>query len=105
MPTTDSKMELSDAPQPLQDVMESVARGETRVVVESSGRPVAAIVSADEYRRFAQYEAERAERDAAVSELSRAFADVPLDELEYQIKRSLDEVRAEARAQRAARSA
>ena len=50
--SAETTMKLSDTKQHLSQVINQVARGERRVVVEKSGLPVAAIISVDEYRRF-----------------------------------------------------
>jgi prevent-host-death family protein len=95
---TETTMKLTDAKQQLSQVINRVARGETRVVVEKSGLPVAAIIAAEEYRRFVAAEEEREARFEAISRISEAFADVPVDELERQATRALREARNRARA-------
>jgi prevent-host-death family protein len=92
----------------LGQLVERVAHGDTRVVVEKSGHPVVAIISADEYERFQILD----ERDQAVranffetfARYSDAFADVPDDELERELAKAQAEVRAELRAEREASS-
>lgn len=79
-----------------------VARGETRVVVEKSGLPVAAIISAGDYRCFLAAEAKREARFDAIDRISDAFADVPVEELERQVERALTEARTQRRAEMAA---
>lgn len=103
---TETVMKLTDTKQQLSQVINRVARGETRVVVEKSGLPVAVIISTDEYRQFKEREdelaARRAELHKLFSEFSAAFADVPDDELEREIAKAVDEARAELRAEREA---
>ena len=53
-------MKASDARQHFASVLNSVFRKETRVVVEKSGIPVAAIVSAEDLARLDQLDRERA---------------------------------------------
>ncbi len=96
---TETTMKLTDTKQHLSEVVNRVARGETRVVVEKSGLPVAAIISVDEYRRFVADEAQRAARFEAIGRISDAFADVPVDELERQVTRALNETRVRARSE------
>jgi prevent-host-death family protein len=91
---TEITMKLTDTKQHLSQVINRVARGETRVIVEKSGLPVAAIISADEYDRFRKHEAQREARFAAIGKISDAFADVPIDELEREVERALAAVRA-----------
>jgi prevent-host-death family protein len=99
---TETTMKLTDTKQHLSQVINRVARGETRVIVEKSGLPVAAIISAEEYQRFkiadAEIRAHRERLDAIFTRFSQAFADVPDDELERQVDRAVQEVRAEKRA-------
>lgn len=103
---TETTMKLTDTKQHLSEVVNRVARGEAHIVVEKSGLPVVAIISMDEYRRFKAEEAasaaRRAELGKLMTEISKAFADVPVDELERQVDRALQKVRAEMRAERQA---
>lgn len=98
---TETTMTLTDTKQQLSQVVNRVARGETRVVVEKSGLPVAAIISADEYRRFREAEAQREARFDAIGRISDAFAEVPVEELERQVARALTAARAQMRAEAA----
>jgi prevent-host-death family protein len=103
-PPAETTMKLTDTKQQFSQVVNRVARGEARVVVEKSGLPVAAIISAEEYRRFKDQE-RRAAREAlreAFTRLSEAFKDVPDDELERELAKAQAEVRAEMRAEREA---
>ena len=101
-PPTETTMKLTDTKQQLSQVVNRVARGETRVVVEKSGLPVAAIISAGDYRRFKAQEQETARSTLieAFSRISDAFKDVPDDDLERELARAQAEVRAELRAER-----
>lgn len=102
----ETTMKLTDAKQQLSRVVNRVARGETRVVVQKSGLPIVAIISAEEYRRFTAREqqdrAEREERFETLARFSDAFADVPDEELERELAKAQAEVRAELRAERGA---
>ncbi len=77
-----------------------MARRQTRILLEKSGVPVAAIVSADDLRRLDEMEARRQEQFEAIARISDAFADVPVDELERQVARAVAEARTELRAER-----
>ena len=96
---TETAMKLTDAKQQLSQVVNQVARGESRIVVEKSGLPVAAIISVEEYRRFkAQEQNDQARRAALFERLARfsdAFDDMPDDELEEELARAQAEMRSE----------
>ena len=95
-------MDVADAGQQFREVIDRVARREARILVEESGTPVAAIVSADDLQRLARLDAERDKMFEAMAEISRAFADVPVEELERQVALALSEARAQLRAEREA---
>ena len=89
----ETRMKLTDTKQQLSQVVNRVAQGESRVVVEKSGLAVVAIISAEEYRRFLRMEAEREARFEAMGRISDAFANVPLDELDTEVARAISNVR------------
>ncbi len=89
-------MKASDARQHFASVLNRVFRKETRVVVEKSGIPVAAIVSADDLKRLDRLERERAERFGVIDEIRSAFAGVPDEEIERETDRILDSNQEEA---------
>ena len=83
-------------------IINKVARRQARVIVEKSGIPVAAIVSAQDLERLNQLEQQRAERFKVVDETRAAFKDVPDEEIEREVAKAIAQVRAENR-QRAQR--
>jgi prevent-host-death family protein len=97
-PTTQT-MKISDVKQQLNRLVNQIYRREARIIVEKSGIPVAALVSADDLRRLDRLDQERAERFKVLDEIGAAFKDVPPDELEREVSRALAEVRAERRAE------
>ncbi len=80
-------MKISDVKNALSSVVNKVYRNETRVLVEKSGIPVAAIISADDLKRFAQLEREREQRFAVIDRAREAFAGVPAEEIEAETDR------------------
>ncbi len=93
-------MNVTDARQHFSEVLTKVFRGQSRVVVEKSGIPVAAIISTADLERLRRYDEQRVERFRALAETSRAFNDVPLEELEEQVAKALASVRARKRDER-----
>jgi prevent-host-death family protein len=91
-------IQASEARQQWSQLLNKVFRGEMRVLVEKSGIPVAAIISAEDLKRLKQLEAERAERFAILDEIQEAFKDVPTAELEREVAKAIHEVREEGRA-------
>jgi prevent-host-death family protein len=97
-PTTQT-VQLSEVTRQLTRLVDQVSHGQNRIVVERDGVPVAAFVSVQDLARLEHDEQERAERFRILDEIGAAFADVPADELEAEVARALDEVRAERRAE------
>ena len=92
-------VKASEARRQWSGILNRVFRKETRVIVEKSGIPVAAIVSADDLERLNQFEAQREERFTALEETGRAFKDVPVDELEQEVAKAIASVRRKRHAQ------
>jgi prevent-host-death family protein len=83
----------STARQELSKLLNKVFREDTRIVVEKSGIPVAAIISASDLKRFDQLEQERAERFRILDEVKAAFRDIPDTEIEKEADQALAHVR------------
>ena len=79
-------------------VINRVARKQARVLIEKSGIPVAGIVSAGDLRRLDQLDEERAEQFSIIDEMRAAFRDVPDEEIEREVARTIAGIRAERRA-------
>jgi prevent-host-death family protein len=95
-------MKATEARQQFSQLLNQVFRRETRVVVEKSGIPVAAIISATDLERLNQLEAQRAERFKALDATREAFRDVPDDELEAEVAKAVASARRKLRKERAA---
>ena len=91
-------MKISEVKNTLSSVVNRVYRKETRVLVEKSGIPVAALVSADDLSRLQQLDREWDKTTQAIARFSQAFADIPVPELEA----TIDDIIAENRAKDAA---
>jgi len=94
-------LSASAARQQWSALLNKVFRKEARVLVEKSGIPVAAIVSAEDLERLARLEEERRQDFAIIDELRAAFQDVPDEELEQEVNRAFQEARERARRRQA----
>jgi prevent-host-death family protein len=94
----------TEARQQLPQLVNTVHRNESRVIIEKSGIPVAALVSASDLERLARFEADWERDFAIVDEIREAFKDVSPDELEREVAKALAEVRAEMRAEKEMRA-
>jgi prevent-host-death family protein len=92
-------IKASVARQQFSQLLNAVFRGESRVVVEKSGIPVAAIIPAKDLDLLARLEAERAEQFKILDVIGEAFKDVPPEEIEREVKRAITQVRREKRQQ------
>jgi prevent-host-death family protein len=90
-------IKASEARQHFSQLLNEVFRRESRVVVEKSGIPVAAIISAQDFKRLARLEAERNRDFAILDEMREAFKDVPAEEIEREVARAINQVRKENR--------
>ena len=84
----------------LSDLVNQVFRRESRVIIEKSGIPVAALVSAEDAARLEEFDRQREEDLAVLDEIQAKFADVPVDEHEREVARAVKEARARLRANR-----
>ena len=83
----------SDARQNFSQLLNRVFRGETRILVEKSGLPVAAIVSADDLQRLADFDAKRVEQAGLFKRMRAAFSDVPEEQIATDVSRVIADVR------------
>lgn len=93
---------VSQARQEFSQLLNKVFRRETRVIVEKSGIPVAAIVSADDLQALQRFEEQRVKAFTVIDEMRAAFADVPDDELEREVNRAFQQARERARGRQGA---
>lgn len=103
VPTTQT-IKASDARQRFSELINKVFRRETRVIVEKSGIPVAAIISAQDLELLKRLEAEHEREFAILKEIGEAFRDVAPEEIEREVSRAIAEARAENRRLRRAKA-
>ena len=92
-------LKASDARAHWSELLNQVFKGESRILVEKSGIPVAAIISAADLKNLARMEAQREEQFKALDRTRAAFADVPDEEMEQEIERAITEARQRRREQ------
>lgn len=92
-------MKSSEVRQQWSQLLNNVFRNQTRVVVEKSGIPIAAVISTEELKRFIQLEEQRKKRFKALDRMREAFKGVPVKKLEQEVNKAVTEVRLEKRKQ------
>jgi prevent-host-death family protein len=103
-PTTQT-MTISEVKTAFSRLVTEVYRTKTRILVEKTGTPVAALVSVEDLERLQQCDRDREENFRAIERFSQAFADVPVQEAEAEIARIIAEIRQEDDAEAVRRSA
>jgi len=81
--------------QNLTDVIQTIKEEKAVYVIETFGRPQAAIVNLDQYRQFQQYQAERAEFFQRLDEIATENASQNTDLDEEEILALIEEAREE----------
>lgn len=99
-PTDPEIMSASDVRQNFGSVVNRVARGEGRVLIEKHGTPAVGIVSIEDIRRLRQMDAVTSRRKRMLEEMRAPFEDVPAEELLREAENAVAEVRAERIAER-----
>lgn len=93
-------MSASDVRQHFGSVVNRVARGEGRVVIEKHGSPAAGIVPIADIRRLRQMDEATAHRKRMLGAMREPFRDVPTEDLVREAEAAVAEVRAERIAER-----
>lgn len=93
-------MSASDVRQHFGDVVNRVARGEGRVIVEKNGAPAVGVVSMEDVRRLRNHDRVTEGRRKFLAEFREPFKDIPDEELETEIAKALAEVKKERRQER-----
>lgn len=90
-------MKASEVRQHWSQLLNKVFKDQTRVVVEKSGIPVAAVISAEDLDRFKRLEEQRERNFAILDEIGEKFKDVSSQEIEQEVSKALRKLRAENR--------
>lgn len=88
-------LKTSDVRSNLSQLLNRVFRGETDVIVEKSGIPVAAIVSTQDYEKLQQIKKARERDFAVISEIRTAFSNQKPEEIEKKVNDAILQVRKE----------
>ena len=88
-------LKASDVRSNWSQLLKQVFLGETEVIVEKSGIPVAAIVSAQDYQKLQQIKQARERGFAVINKMRAAFSDQTDKEIEKNVKEAVKEVRKE----------
>jgi prevent-host-death family protein len=86
-------LNITTARSQLSELVNRVFSRETRVIIQKSGIPVAAIVSAEDAARLEEFERQRGEDFAFFEAIQAKFADVPVDEHEREVARAVRQAR------------
>lgn len=97
-------MKAMDARAQWSRILNQVYKRETRVVVEKSGIPVAAVVSMRDFQQLQFLEEQRRNALDVLRRSRQAFQDVSPEELQREIEAALREVRQDMAAERDAAS-
>ena len=90
-------LKSSDVRSNWSQLLNKVFKEQTRVIVEKSGIPIAAVISAEDLARLTRLEEERNERFKVIDRMRAAFKDIPDDEIEHQVDKAVAEVRVSKR--------
>ena len=90
-------MKASEVRQQWSQLLNQVFTDKRRIVVEKSGIPVAAVISAGDLERLTRLEEQRERNFAILDEIGEKFKDVPVQEIEKEVSKALKQVRAENR--------
>lgn len=89
-------LKASETRQQWSQVLNKVYRGESRILVEKSGIPVAAIISPDDLERFTRYEDDQRRQFGVLDRMRDAFQEVPPEEIERETVRAVQQARSES---------
>lgn len=90
-------LNASDVRSNWSQLLNKVFRNQTRVIVEKSGIPVAAVISAEDLSRLTRLEEQRKKRFQAIDRMREAFKDIPAEEIEREVNKAIKQVRIENR--------
>jgi prevent-host-death family protein len=90
-------LKASEARQQFSELLNQVFKGETRVLVEKSGIPVAAIVSATDLNKLQQLESQQFQRFKLLERLRAGFADLSEEQIQRKVTEIIEKQRQQER--------
>ena len=96
------KLSTSEASRALPELVQKISRRETRVLLEEKGKPVAAIISAEDLEHLTEFEVQRTERFRAIAASWEAFKDVNPKGVEAEVSKAVANARRTLRRERRA---
>ncbi len=99
-PVTETKS-VSEARRTFSETLNRVYRGETRVVIEKNGIPVGVLVAPRDLSDIDEMQRRREELGAALDASRAAFRGIPVDEIEREVEKAVEEVEARRRQRKA----
>ncbi len=88
-------LKASDVRSNWSQLLNQVFVDQTRIIVEKSGIPVAAVISAQDLARLTQLEEQRKEGFKALDSIREAFKDISPEKIEQEVANALKQVRTE----------
>ena len=86
-------LKASDVRQRWKEVVNEVARNQTRVIVEKSGIPVVGVVSSRDLEWLQERDRYLAELRETMDEMRQGFRDVPQEEFNREVERAVQDSR------------
>jgi PHD/YefM family antitoxin component YafN of YafNO toxin-antitoxin module len=93
---------ISEVETELPRLIEAVARGDTRILIQRGAAPVAALIGTGDLERLRRMDEEDREAWDILEAMRAPFRDVPPEEIEREVAQAIAEIRAERLAQREA---
>jgi prevent-host-death family protein len=88
---------VSEARRTFSETLNRVYRGETRVMIEKNGIPVGVLVSPRDLSDIEEMQRRREDLRSALKKTRAAFDGVPIEEIDREVEKAIEEVEAQRR--------
>jgi hypothetical protein len=95
LPAPTARMDVAGVPADLNRLVDEIAEQELRLILESDGAPIAAVIPLADLRRLLRLDERDREARATVEAMREAFRDVPDEEIVQQTERIMADMRNE----------